>query len=136
MALKAALMAEIAALKKKLAESSPEGKRLQLLESLLASEPNDDPVIVEGRPAKTPSGWKVADAIEDILENGEKSMREAELVRALVDGNFVRGANTEFAEDNAHRAISQGVNAHYLKRDHGWVSYVPGIRKPRVRKKH
>jgi hypothetical protein len=89
----------------------------------------------EGTPRRRSTAWKVADELESLLQGGARTMKEADVIRHLVDGKFVKGDTREMAETNALRTLTQGVNHGYLKRERGRVEYIPDVRTSRVIKR-
>lgn len=85
---------------------------------------------------RKPDAWRVADAIERIMEYGEKSMSRAELIQTLLDQKAVGGKDEDQMRQYAAAAIKRGDLHGYLKEDQdGTLRWVPGIRKSRVSKK-
>jgi hypothetical protein len=95
-------------------------------------------VLEGGQPKRKPTSWKVADAIERILEKGAKTMKRDDLIQVLVDQSLVGGpdADEEQRRQYAKDAIDRGKLHKYLKEaPDTTIHWLPGIRKSRVSKK-
>jgi hypothetical protein len=78
-------------------------------------------------PTRTADAWNVADDIRIILEDGGKTMLRDDLIRALVDGDKVKGETRAIKIAAARRAITVGKNKEYLRIDGETVHWIPGI---------
>lgn len=105
-------------------------------ESLRAVGGLDADVLEGGQLKRKPGSWKVADAIERILEKGAKTMKRADLVNVMVNQGLVGGADDDLRRQYAATAIERGKLHEYLKEDPDTtIHWIPGVRKSRVSKK-
>lgn len=85
-----------------------------------------------------PTTWKVADAIERILEKGTRTMKRAALIQTLVEQKLVggEGLTDKRRLQYADLAIEKGLESGYLKEDRDTkIQWISEMRKSRVRRR-
>lgn len=76
---------------------------------------------------RKPDAWRVADDLETILENGEKTMPRDALIQYLVENDLVAGKDLLTKVASAKRALTLGITKGYLRESGGIIHWIPGI---------
>jgi hypothetical protein len=96
------------------------------------------PVLESGRVKKKPVAWAVADDMQILMEDGQKSWHKEELIRELVVQDLVGGDTEEKKYEAARIAVSFGINKGYLRENpEAVLQWIPGVRiNKRIAKRH